>query len=92
MRVYHKIFEHATKYIDDLSILTLAKQFYTVLVNHLELRYGDVLLATATRSQLQALLNNDWPFLTNQTDVMKVCLNGSDCDRVEKNIEKLGDK
>ena len=76
--------------LKDLTGFTEAKQFYQVLVSTLDLQYGNVLLATSTKSQLQAVINNDWPFFTNQTDLVKTCLLDSDCDSLQDIFQKLG--
>ena len=76
--------------LKDLTGFTEAKQFYQVLVSTLDLQYGNVLLATSTKSQLQAVINNDWPFFTNQTDLVKTCLLDSGCDSLQDIFQKLG--
>ena len=57
----------------------------------LNLQYGNILLATSTNSQLQSVIDNDWPFFTNQTDLVKTCLTDSDCDSIHDIIQKLGE-
>ena len=66
------------------------KTFYDVLAGTLKLDYGNILLATSTKSQLQALIDNDWPFFTNTTDLLKDCLMNSDCDDIQEIIQELG--
>ena len=75
---------------DDETSFTLAKQFYKVLAKTFQLQYGNVLLATSTRSQLMAVLDNDWPFFTNNTDRVKTCLFDSDCEGLQGIVQKIG--
>ena len=69
----------------------LAKEFYVDLAMTLNLQYGNILLATSTNSQLQSVIDNDWPFFTNQTDLVKTCLMDSDCDSIHEIIQELGE-
>ena len=78
--------------IKDRTSLSLAKEFYVVLASTLNLQFGNILLATSTRSQLQTMIDNDWPFFTNYTGLVKTCLKDSDCDGVRGIIQKLGNK
>ena len=48
--------------INDQTSFTLAKKFYFVLASTLNLQFGNILLATSTKAQLQAMIWNDWPF------------------------------
>ena len=70
--------------------MTLAKAFYIDFATALNLQYGNILLATSTKSQLQALRNIDVPFFTNNTDLVKACLSDSKCDRLQDIIGDLG--
>ena len=74
----------------DVRRFTLIKEFYLVLASTLNLRYGNVLLATSTNSQLETMINDDWPFFTNHTDLVKNCLLGSHCDSIQDRVQKLG--
>ena len=76
--------------ITDKTSLTLTKDFYFSLASTLDLQYGNVLLATSTRSQLQEVLDNDWPFFTNNTRLVERCLKDSDCEGTQKFIHGLG--
>ena len=76
--------------ITDKTSFALAKEFYSILASTLDLQYGDVLLATSTRSQLEEMLDNDWPFFTNNTQLMENCLKDSDCDGTQDIIKVLG--
>ena len=74
----------------DPTNLNLEKEFYLVLAATLDLQYGNILLATSTKSQLQALRDIDVPFFTNNTDLVKTCIWGSKCDRLQEIIGDLG--
>ena len=76
--------------ITDQTSFTLAKQFYYVLASRLNLQYGNVLLATSTKAQLQAVIRNDWPFFANNTDLIEKCLQESHCDEIQGIFQKLG--
>ena len=76
--------------IADETSFTLAKQFYFVLASTLNLTYGDVLLATSTNAQMEAMIGNGLPFFANNTDLVAKCLKGFDCDGIEGILQKLG--
>ena len=69
---------------------SLAKELYLVVANMSQLQYGSVLIATGTRSQLQTVIDNDWPFFTNYTESVKACLKHSTCEELRDVFEKLG--
>ena len=73
------------------TIVDLAKAFYMNLATTLNLQYGNILLATSTKSQLQAVRDIDGPFFTNNTDLVKACIWDSKCDRLQDVID-LGNK
>ena len=58
----------------------LLNKFYLYLDKVLKLSYGDILLATSSKEDLKKIIDNDWPFLTNNTAIVKKCLNGDQCD------------
>ena len=70
--------------------ITLAKVFYMDLAATLNLQYGNILLATSTKSQLQVLRDTDGPFFTNNTDLVKTCMWDSKCDSLQEIIGDLG--
>ena len=76
--------------IPDPTTLNLVKDFYFVLASTLDLQYGNILLATSTKSQLQEVIDKDWPFFTNNTDLVKTCIRYSDCDSIQNILQKLG--
>ena len=76
--------------LKDFTSFSLAKEFYFVLASTLQLQYGNVLLATSTRGQLQAVIDNDWPFFTDNTGLLKACLKDLKCDATQEIFQKLG--
>ena len=74
-----------------MASLTLAKEFYLFLADTLQLQYGMVLLATGSKSQLQTVLDNDWPFFANFTEMVETCMEeNSQCDRLQDIFQMLG--
>ena len=78
-----------TGVIQNPAALASAKEFYMVLAATLNLQYGNVLVATSTRSQLQDVIDNGWPFFTN-TSLVKTCLFNNDCVNLQSILQKLG--
>ena len=76
--------------ITDVTSFSLAKEFYFVLASTLQLQYGNILLATASKSEIQSVIDNDWPFFTNSTDLVKTCLEDLGCDKLQEFIRNLG--
>ena len=76
--------------VTDPKRFKLAKEFYMELAATLNVHYGNVLLATSTRSQLQNVIDNDWPFFANNTDLVKSCLLNSTCEGIQDIIGKPG--
>ena len=70
--------------------ITLAKAFYMDLAATLNLQYGNILLATSTKSWLQALIDNDRLFFTNYTDEVRNCILDSKCVIFQDIIQKQG--
>ena len=76
--------------ITDESIFTMVGQFFYVLADTLDLQYGSILLATSTTAQLKAVIKKDWPFFTNYTDLVKQCLQESNCDSIQNIYRNIG--
>ena len=76
--------------ITDVTSFVLAKEFYFVLASALQLQYGNILLATASKSEIQSVIDNDWPFFTNSTDLVKTCLEDLGCNKLQEFIQNLG--
>ena len=79
--------------ISDEITFTLTRRFYRVLADTLDLQYGNILLASSTNAQIQAVIWNKGPFLTNHTDLVKESLQGAKkfdlFQGVYKNLGKL---
>ena len=69
---------------------TLAKELYLVVADMFKLQYGNVLIATGSTTQLQTVIDYDWPFFTNYTESVRTCLKESICDELQDIFEKLG--
>ena len=80
---------HSGTLTDEITF-TLTKQFYQVLADTLDLQYGNILLASSTTAQMQAMFGNKWPFFFNYTDLVKECLEESNCDPLQKLYQDLG--
>ena len=75
----------------DRTSFLKAKEFYLVLASNLQLQYGNVLLAALTKSQLQTVIDNDWPFFTDYTQLVKECLANSGCNNISEFPRKQGE-
>ena len=76
--------------IKDRTTISLMKDLYALLASAFNLQYGKLLLATSTKSQLQNVIDNDWPFFTNYTHLVKMCLQGYECSNIQDIIKKIG--
>ena len=77
--------------LKDRTSFTAAKEFYLALASTLQLQYGNVLLAMSTKSQLQTVIDNEWPFFTDYTQLVKECLADSRCNNISEFPRKQGD-
>ena len=65
--------------------------FFLALDDKLHLKYGSMLLATAPMSEIETILQHDWPFFTNLTHDMKMCLFfDKSCNKLQRHMEELG--
>ena len=76
--------------IEEENSFNLTKQFYQILASTLDLQYGNLLLATSTKAQLQAVMRNKWPFFTNYTDLVEDCLREEHCSFLQNVFRNLG--
>ena len=67
------------------------EDLYFALATTLRLQFENILLATSTKSQLQTVINNDWPFFINNIELVKTCLLESNCTGFRNLIQELGD-
>ena len=68
----------------------LTKKLYLRLAATLDLQYGKVLLASSTRAQIKAVIDNDLPFFTNMTDILKTCVYQFECADVQEILHMQG--
>ena len=64
--------------------------FYHALDSILHLQYGKVLLATAPRNHLERVLERGWPYFTNISHHVSMCLNGTNCQGALDLVNSLG--
>ena len=79
-----------SKVVQDRTSITQLNMFYGVLAKTLDLQYGNILLATSTKAQLQTVIDNDWPFFGNNTELVQSCLLDSKCGGIKDVIKNLG--
>ena len=79
-----------SRVLQGTTSIALAKAFYMDLAATLNLQYGNILLASSTKSQLQAVRDIDGPFFTNNTDLVETCILDSKCDKLEDIIVDRG--
>ena len=65
-------------------------QFYVALDKIFEFQYGKILLATASPSQLQAMITKDRPYFRPYSKEVYQCFNSSRCHEVSQLITTLG--
>ena len=75
--------------ITDEITFTLATQFYQVLADTLDLQYGNILLATSTTAQMQAVRNR-LPYFVNYTELVQKCFVESKCNAAQNIYQNLG--
>ena len=78
--------------ITDKTSRTLVKQFYLGVASTLELQFGNILLASSTNAQRQALMKNNCPFFTDDScEMAKKCLEDFErCDGIQRILQYLG--
>ena len=62
---------------------------FPTLEEELGLEYGRILLASASPTELQAILARDWPYLDSFAEEVDTCLDGN-CTRVATIVLELG--
>ena len=76
--------------ITDEVTFTLTREFYQVLAHTLDLKYGEILLASSTIAQIQSVLWNKWLFFTNYTNRVKEGLQEAKFDFFRGIYQNLG--
>ena len=70
---------------------SMVSAFYSALDSILQLQYGKVLLATAPRNHLERVLERGWPYFTNMSHHVSMCLNGTNCQEALDLVNSLGE-
>ena len=65
------------------------RDIFPILEEELDLEFGQILLASASPDELQAILARDWPYLDSFAGEVDACLDG-DCTKVASIIQELG--
>ena len=65
-------------------------QFYLALYQTFDLKLGKIFLATASRSQLKAMMDMGWPYLTPYSKEIDICLNGTSCQGLNNLVQTIG--
>ena len=69
---------------------TLLNMFYKDLDQMMDLKFGRVLLALSTHSQLENMLAQDLPFVTEYAEEIHLCTNENNCTGILAHINTLG--
>ena len=78
--------------VKEFSVKTQLNKFYKVIDEMFKLEYGNILFASSSKKDLQKMLDNDWPFLTNHTEMVKECLLGASCQSVKDLVRMFATK
>ena len=65
-------------------------QFYLALDKIFHFQLGKILLASASPSELKAMLAKDWPYFTHYSKDIDKCLRGDSCQGVGNLVQTLG--
>ena len=65
-------------------------QFYMALHKIFHFQLGKIRLASASPSELKAMLAKDWPYFTHYSNDIDQCLKGSSCKGVTDLVQTLG--
>ena len=69
--------------VKEFSVKEQLNQFYKAIDETFNLDYGNILLASSSKKDLQTMLDNEWPFFTNHTEMVKECFLGGSCQSVK---------
>ena len=72
------------------KIKELVGDFYLELRQKFNLRFGEILIASASQSQMKTMMTQELPFFIPYKDDIAECLDGNDCDHIKKVIASLG--
>ena len=65
-------------------------QFYMALDQILHFQLGNILLATASPSELQAMIAKDLPYFTHFSNEIDECLSGASCQGIKNLVQTIG--
>ena len=64
--------------------------FYLALETTFNLQFGKILLATASKEEIQMIMDKEWPFLESYKDDIGACLGSRNCNGIQEIIKELG--
>ena len=64
--------------------------FYLTLETTFNLQFGKILLATASKEEIQMIMDKEWPFLQSYKDNIEACLTMENCQDIQEIIKELG--
>ena len=76
--------------ITDIVNMRRFSEFYLALDKIFHFQLGRILLATASRSQLQAMTAKDWPYFNHFSKEVDQCLSSASCQGVVDLVQTLG--
>ena len=65
-------------------------QFYFALDKIFHFQHGKILLATASQSDIEAMMTKDWPYFTHYSQEIEECFNNASCQGVRDLVQTLG--
>ena len=69
----------------------MINQFYLSLDKIFHFHVGKILLATASPSQIEAMMAKDWPYFMKYSKEIGQCLHGTSCQGVNGIVQTLGE-
>ena len=64
--------------------------FYLALETTFNLQFGKILLATASKEEIQMIMDKEWPFLESYNENVEACLGSRNCNGIQEIIKELG--
>ena len=65
--------------------------FYQALDKIFQFQLGKILLATASKSEIESMKAKDWPYFFHHSIELEQCLNGTNCHGIHTLIQSLGE-
>ena len=66
-------------------------ELYLALDKIMQFQYGKILLASVSLSELQNMVNKDFPYFTNFAEDLDQCVYGTSCQGVQDLVQSLGE-